>query len=64
VSVAVVMTGVLVLLGRLLDHHGLGGARCTNTSDVPYRRVRHRRDGSELADAPLLYEASCRRVSK
>jgi hypothetical protein len=29
VGVAVVMTGVLVLLGRLFDDHRLGGARCT-----------------------------------
>jgi hypothetical protein len=34
VTVPVVMTGVLVLLG-LVDHGRLSGARCTNASDVP-----------------------------
>jgi len=29
VTVPVVMTGVLVLLGGLVDHGRLGGARCT-----------------------------------
>jgi hypothetical protein len=34
VRVAVVMPGVLVLLGRLLDNRRLGGARCTIATET------------------------------
>jgi hypothetical protein len=34
VSVAVVVTGVLVLVGGLVDHGGLGGARSTNAAEA------------------------------
>jgi hypothetical protein len=40
--VAVVMTGVLVLvLAYFLDNRGLGGARCTNATDHRLASVRH-----------------------
>jgi hypothetical protein len=34
VSVAVVVTGVLVLVGGLVYHRRLGGARCTTATEA------------------------------